>query len=108
MKLVPALWPGWGAQTTFEAVFQSMLDPNGRYRPRKVCVEDMTRKYNPKLVSNGPKAALSEKLDEALDESFPASDPVSVGRSERVGRPKQKRKKDTGWPRGAVGLKGKR
>lgn len=93
-------------QTTFAAVLQSMLDSNGRYRPRKVCVEDMTRN-KPKSVSQDPKATLNEKLDEALDKSFPASDPVAVGHSEHVGRPKPKRPKDV-WPKGAVGLKAKR
>ena len=29
----------------------------------------------------------SERLDEALQESFPASDPVAVGRSEHAGTP---------------------
>lgn len=39
------------------------------------------------------KARLAQeaKLDEALDESFPASDPVEVGHSEHAGRPKAKR-----------------
>ena len=54
------------------------------------------------------KSTLNEKLDEALDESFPASDPVAVGHSEHLGRPKMPRKKGGGWPKGAVGLKGKK
>ena len=39
------------------------------------------------------------RLDEALDESFPASDPVEIGHSTRVGRPKQARKKGHLWKR---------
>ena len=66
------------------------------------------RKKEPKLASVRPKAAISEKLDEALDESFPASDPVSLGRSERIGQPKPKKVKDGEWPKGSVGLRGKR
>ncbi|QIG46699.1 hypothetical protein G5V57_02365 [Nordella sp. HKS 07] len=30
---------------------------------------------------------IEEKLDEALRETFPASDPVSVGRNDRPGQP---------------------
>jgi hypothetical protein len=65
----------------------------------------MTRKNKPNPASNGSKTTTNEKLDEALDETFPASDPVSVGHSEHVGRPK--RKTSGKWPNGAVGLKGK-
>jgi hypothetical protein len=65
----------------------------------------MNRKEKPK---SAPKATINEKLDEALDESFPASDPVSLGHSEHVGQPKPKRKTGGEWPKGAVGLKGKR
>lgn len=54
-----------------------------------------------------PKATINEKLDGALDESFPASDPVAVGHSEHIGQPKPKRPKGV-WPKGAVGLKGKK
>lgn len=68
----------------------------------------MNRKEAPKPVPNGAKAAMNEKLDEALEESFPASDPVSVGHSEHVGQPKPKRKKGLTLPMGWVGLKGKR
>lgn len=66
----------------------------------------MSRKNKFKQVPDSPKAILNEKLDEALDESFPASDPVSLGHSEHVGQPKSKRKKGE-WPKGAVGVKGK-
>ena len=51
------------------------------------------------------KATINEKLDEALDESFPASDPVAVGHSEHIGQPKPKRKEGARWPKGAVGSK---
>ena len=67
----------------------------------------MSRKDKFKPVPVSPKATINEKLDEALDESFPASDPVSVGHSEHIGRPKPKRKTTGKWPKGAVGLKGK-
>ena len=67
----------------------------------------MSRKDERKPVPDSPKAAVNEKLDEALDESFPASDPVSLGHSEHVGQPKPKRKKVGEWPKGAVGVKGK-
>ena len=68
----------------------------------------MSRKNERQPSSNGSKTAISEKLDEALDESFPASDPVSLGHSEHVGQPKPKRKRSAEWPKGAVGFKGKR
>jgi hypothetical protein len=67
----------------------------------------MSRKDKFKPVHDSTKAIINEKLDEALDESFPASDPVSLGHSEHVGQPKPKRKKGGEWPKGAVGLKGK-
>jgi hypothetical protein len=35
------------------------------------------------------KADVDEKLDEALTETFPASDPVSVGRNDHPGKPRQ-------------------
>lgn len=66
------------------------------------------RKYELKPASSGPKTTINEKLDEALDESFPASDPVSLGRSERIGQPKPKGKKGGEWPKDAIGLKRKR
>jgi hypothetical protein len=67
----------------------------------------VSRKSKSKPVPDSPKAIINEKLDEALDESFPASDPVSLGHSEHVGQPKPKRKTSGEWPKGAVGLKGK-
>ena len=38
------------------------------------------------------KISTDAKLDEGLEETFPASDPVSVGHSEHVGGPKKKGK----------------
>lgn len=35
------------------------------------------------------KADIDEKLDEALNETFPASDPVSVGRNDHPGKPRK-------------------
>ena len=67
----------------------------------------MSRKDKFKPVPERPKATINEKLDEALDESFPASDPVSLGHSEHVGQPKPKQKKKGEWPKGAVGIGGK-
>jgi hypothetical protein len=40
------------------------------------------------------KVTVNEKLDDALDKSFPASDPVSLGHTDHVGQPKADRKKD--------------
>lgn len=51
---------------------------------------------------------INDKLDDALDKSFPASDPVSLGHSDHVGQPKAVRKKDDGLPKGFAELKGKR
>ena len=53
----------------------------------------MTRGDEPKLVSERHKAAINEKLDDALDNSFPASDPVSLGHSDHVGQPAPVHKK---------------
>ncbi|MGE4252191.1 MAG: hypothetical protein AB7F09_22590 [Parvibaculaceae bacterium] len=36
-----------------------------------------------------PQKDIDRKLDEALDETFPASDPVAVGRNDRPGKPDQ-------------------
>ncbi len=33
---------------------------------------------------------VDEQLDEALSETFPASDPVAVGRNDRPGKPDEK------------------
>jgi hypothetical protein len=46
------------------------------------------------------RVTINEKLDEALDKSFPASDPVSLGHSDHVGQPKSVRKKSGYLPKG--------
>ena len=84
-----------------------MIPGKGVYRT-EIKGKAMSRKNERIPAPNSPKTTTNEKLDEALDESFPASDPVSLGHSDHVGQPKQKRKKGGGWPKGAVGLKGKR
>jgi hypothetical protein len=45
------------------------------------------------------KVTVNEKLDDALDKSFPASDPVSLGHSDHVGQPKPVRKKGSKLPK---------
>ena len=45
------------------------------------------------------KASVNEKLDDALDKSFPASDPVSLGHTDHVGQPKSDRKKGDKLPK---------
>ena len=68
----------------------------------------MNRRDEPKLVPMRRKATLSEKLDDALDNSFPASDPVSLGHSDHVGQPASVRRKAGKLPKGSAGLKEKR
>lgn len=63
----------------------------------------MSRKDKSKSVLSDSKTTINEKLDEALDESFPASDPVSLGHSEHVGQPKQFRKKGRKLPKSTAG-----
>jgi hypothetical protein len=41
-----------------------------------------------------PREPDEEMIDEAVDESFPASDPPAVGRKERTGGPKLPPKED--------------
>ena len=67
--------------------------------------EAMSRENKSKPVPDSPKAMINEKHDEALDESFPASDPVSLGHSEHVGQPTQFRKKGSKLPAQSVRLK---
>lgn len=38
-------------------------------------------------MARKPQQEMDEKLDEALTETFPASDPVSVGRNDHPGKP---------------------
>ncbi len=47
--------------------------------------EEMNRGDKVKLVQMRHKVTINERLDDALDKSFPASDPVSLGHSEHVG-----------------------
>ena len=54
------------------------------------------------------KATINEKLDDALDNSFPASDPVSLGHSDHVGQPASVRRKSGKLPKGSARLKEKR
>jgi hypothetical protein len=55
-----------------------------------------------------PKVTVSEKLDDALDKSFPASDPVSLGHSDHIGQPKTFPKSGSKLPKGLKGLTEKR
>jgi hypothetical protein len=68
----------------------------------------MIRRDKPKLVSMRHKATINEKLDDALDNSFPASDPVSLGHSDHVGQPAPVRRKVGKLPKGFSLFKGKR
>ncbi len=65
----------------------------------------MNRKERPKSVPENDKASINEKLDEALEESFPASDPVALGHSEHVGQPKSARNKGIKLPAKSARLK---
>ena len=70
--------------------------------------EAMNRGDDVKLVPMRHKATINEKLDDALDNSFPASDPVSLGHSDHVGQPTSVRGKVGKLPKGSTGLKEKR
>ena len=70
--------------------------------------EAMNRGDEVKLVPLRHKATNNEKLDDALDNSFPASDPVSLGRSDHVGQPTSVRKNVGKLPKGSAGLKEER
>ena len=65
----------------------------------------MSRKDKLKPVPDSLKATINKKLDEALDESFPASDPVSLGHSDHIGQPKQFHKKGSKLPAKSARLK---
>jgi hypothetical protein len=67
----------------------------------------MNRGDKPKLDPVRRKAAINEQLDDALDKSFPASDPVSLGHSDHVGQPKAVPKKADKLPKDS-GPKAKR
>jgi len=68
----------------------------------------MNRGDKPKLDPLRYKAAINEKLDDALDNSFPASDPVSLGHSDHVGQPTSVPRKSRSVPKGTAGLKEER
>jgi len=53
------------------------------------------------------KVTVNEKLDDALDKSFPASDPVSLGHSDHVGQPRSALKKGGKLPMDSPIAKGK-
>jgi hypothetical protein len=53
------------------------------------------------------KVTVNEKFDDALDKSFPASDPVSLGHSDHVGQPKSARKKVGKLPKDSPAAPGK-
>jgi hypothetical protein len=65
----------------------------------------MNRKERSKSVPKNHNAAINEKLDEALEESFPASDPVALGHSEHVGQPKSARSNGIKLPTKSARLK---
>jgi|RifCSP13_1_1023834.scaffolds.fasta_scaffold329429_1 hypothetical protein len=65
----------------------------------------MNRGDELKLVPLRHRVSINQKLDDALDKSFPASDPVSLGHSDHVGQPKAIRKKVGKLPKGSTGLK---
>ena len=90
---------------TMENVPASSLDREGRWdpeKPRKTRAK--SRQVEQALRS---KVTLNDELDDALDKSFPASDPVSLGHSDHVGQPKSVRKTGGKLPKGLAGLKGK-
>lgn len=60
------------------------------------------------LVPMGQKDTLNEKLDEAVEESFPVNDPVSLGHRDHVGQPKSVPKRNGKLPKGSTGLEEKR
>ena len=91
---------------SMENVPASSLDREGRWdseKPRKASAESRLDEaaLRRKLTTN-------EKLDAALDKSFPASDPVSLGHSDHVGQPKSARDKASKLSKGSAGLKGKK
>ncbi|HEV7736965.1 MAG TPA: hypothetical protein VGO47_06280 [Chlamydiales bacterium] len=69
---------------TSEIIHSKMLDTQGRFFPPGSAlmtpVEKTRQKYPPHRIN--------EKLDEALEQSFPASDPVAVGQCSHMGKPK--------------------
>jgi hypothetical protein len=73
-------------------------------------MSEVHNKSTSRLVEAGlrRRVTINEKLDDALDKSFPASDPVSLGHSDHVGQPEAARKRGDGLPKGLMELEGKR
>jgi hypothetical protein len=69
---------------TSEAVHSKKLDTEGRFFPPGSALKTPVAKTRQKYSSN----RINEKLDEALEQSFPASDPVAVGQCSHMGKPK--------------------
>ena len=60
----------------------------------------MAKKAAKKPAQVAAKTTINRRsLMKLWTESFPASDPVSLGHSEHVGQPRPKRKKSGEWPR---------
>lgn len=55
-------------------------------------VESLKREQQGEKKQVSAKQALDDELEEGLEDTFPASDPVSVTSSTIPGRPKKKRK----------------
>ena len=70
---------------TSEEIYFQKLDTHGRFFPPgpilRTPVEKTRQKYPPHRIN--------EKLDEALEQTFPASDPVAVGQCSHMGKPKK-------------------
>ena len=64
----------------------------------------MNRDDEVKPVPMRHKVTVNEKLDDALDNSFPASDPISLGRSDHVGQPTSVQRKVGKLPKRSAGL----
>lgn len=65
----------------------------------------MNRDNKLKLAPLRNKVTINEKLDDALDKSFPASDLASLGHSDHAGQPKSVRKKVGRLPKCSAELK---
>jgi len=68
-----------GVGTSVYRAFLLLVEPLPYWRQRRG-----TMARNKK-----PPQDIDQKLDEALDETFPASDPVAVGRNDHPGKPKE-------------------
>ena len=70
--------------------------------------EAMNRGDEVKLVPMRHKVTINEKLDDALDNSLPASNPVSLGHSDHVGQPRSVRRNVSKLPKDAARLREER